>query len=117
MKLHKNITAGRALDRKITFAQKTFIRKQMSWEEPAVILKDIWDIVSEIEEAKRINNSIMLFSEEAFTVHNSSKLSEAISNPSTEKNLPLGFKSGTHSFLLDLPTASKIISNLSETFV
>ena len=45
-----------------------------------MILKDIWDIVSEIEEAKRINNSIMLFSEEAFTVHNSSKLSEAISN-------------------------------------
>jgi hypothetical protein len=55
----------------------------MSWEEPAVILKDIWDIVSEIEEAKRINNSIMLFSEEAFTVHNSSKLSEAISNLQT----------------------------------
>jgi hypothetical protein len=45
-----------------------------------VILRDIWDILSEIEEAKRINNSIMLFSDEAFTVHNSSKLSEAISN-------------------------------------
>lgn len=45
-----------------------------------MILKDIWDIVSEIEEAKRINNNIMLFSEEAFTVHNSSKLSDSISN-------------------------------------
>jgi uncharacterized coiled-coil DUF342 family protein len=55
------------------------MRKQIYWEEPAVILKDIWEIVSEIEEAKRINNNIMLFSEEAFTVHNSSKLSDAIS--------------------------------------
>ena len=44
-----------------------------------MILKDIWSIASEIEEAKRINNNIMLFSEEAFTVHNSSKLSDAIS--------------------------------------
>ena len=44
-----------------------------------MILKDIWSIVSEIEEAKRINNNIMLFSEEPFTVHNSSKLSDAIS--------------------------------------
>lgn len=45
-----------------------------------MILKDIWEIVSEIEEAKRINNSIMLFSDEAFTVHNSSKLSDVIIN-------------------------------------
>jgi hypothetical protein len=52
----------------------------MSREEPAVILRDIWYIVSEIEEAKRLNHNIMLFSEEAFTVHNSSKLSDTISN-------------------------------------
>ena len=48
-----------------------------------MILKDIWAIVSEIEEVKRINKNIMLFSEEAFTVHNSSKLADAISNLQT----------------------------------
>ena len=44
-----------------------------------MIFKDTFSIISDIEEAKRINNRIFLFSEEPMTIYNSSKLSDAIS--------------------------------------
>ena len=45
-----------------------------------MLFKDIWSIDSKIEEAKRLNNSILFFSEEAYTMHRSSQLSDVISN-------------------------------------
>jgi hypothetical protein len=44
-----------------------------------MIFKDTFGIISDIEEAKRINNRIFLFSDEPMTIYNSSKFSDVIS--------------------------------------
>ena len=44
-----------------------------------MIFKDTFSIISDIEEAKRINNRIFLYSDEPMTIYNSSKFSDVIS--------------------------------------
>ena len=45
-----------------------------------MIFKNAFSIASDIEEAKRLINRIILFSEEPMTIYNCSKLSDVISN-------------------------------------
>ncbi len=45
-----------------------------------MVLKNTFNIISGLEEAKRMINRIMLFSEEPMTIYNCSKLSDVISN-------------------------------------